>query len=389
MGLFDEADRFVGLLARTPCNQFGTCNQFGGASQDFAAFIGQAFIQSRQGGLAFTLPEKELPTPYAQHWHLTFEREVFGDVVLSAGYVGTKGTKLLRLTTPNLGPNVTPLIPLENSFTQPPVPVVVSPSVEGVLTRPNPALGPYQIFEGSASSTYHAMQLEARNRYSRGFQFTAAYTWSHAIDDVSDALPVGGAPQLPQNSFNLRAERGDASFDIRHRFAASLIWDVPFFGKSRGFRKHLLGGWQLASIFQAHTGQPFTLVLPFDANLDGNLSDRPSTLDGLVFFSGHGQQRVALAPGRSFTDFFNLGQDGAVGRNTARGDGFISLDLAFSKKFRLSESQSLQVRVEFFNALNRANFGLPVKTIGAPAFGAAVETIGPARIIQFALKYNF
>jgi len=397
----------VRLISPVPCNQFGTCNQFGGATQDFGALIGQLFAQSSFGGLSFTLPERKLRTPYAQQWHLTFEREAFGDFIFSAAYVGTKGTKLTRLTTPNLGPNVTPRIPISD-FTAP-FPVILNSSVQGGFisipltgnfcpppaicpdpsSRPIFTLGAYQIFEGSASSTYHALQLEARNRYAHGFQLTTSYTWSHAIDDVSDVLPIAGAPQLAQDSFNLRAERGDASFDIRHRFAASLLWDMPFFSKSEGFIRHVLGNWQLASIFSAHTGQPFTLGLPFDANLDGNQTDRPATTDGLVFLSGHGPQRIALSPGRRFTDFFTLSQAGAVGRNTVRGDGFMSLDLSLSKRFRLTERQGLQIRVEIFNALNRANFGLPIRVIGAPGFGSAVDTIVPARITQLGLKYDF
>ena len=72
-----------------------------------------------------------------------------------------------------------------------------------------------------------------------------------------------------------------------------------------------------------------------------------------------------------------------------RGDSFINLDLAFSKKFRFTEDQVLIFRTEIFNVLNRANFGLPIRVIGAPGFGSAVETITPARMIQFALKYGF
>jgi hypothetical protein len=161
----------------------------------------------------------------------------------------------------------------------------------------------------------------------------------------------------------------------------------------------------VASVFQAHTGQPFTLGVPFDANVDGNLSDRPATTDGLVFFNGHGPRRVGLAPGRLLTDFLPRPvvvedseflfiselefESGRVGRNTARADSFVNLDLALSKRFRVTESQHLTLRAEIFNALNRANFGSPVRIIGAPGFGSAVDTVTPARIIQFALKYDF
>lgn len=160
-------------------------------------------------------------------------------------------------------------------------------------SRPTSAPGAFRIFENSASSNYHALQVEGRRRYTGGLQFTAAYTYAHAIDDVSDLFPLAGAPVVAQNSFNLRLERGDANFDVRHRFASSLIWDVPYGRGAKGFVGALLADWQVASIFQAQTGQPFTLNLPYDANLDGNLSDRPPHTDGLIFFRGHGPRRVA------------------------------------------------------------------------------------------------
>lgn len=433
------------LLGSGACNQFGTCNQLGGAPEDFAALVGQLFLQNQNGGLAFTLPERRLRTPYAQQWHLTFERELFGDYALSVAYVGTKGTKLTRLTTPNRGPLVTPIISTLNVQViglQPGplnLPLIVSDRVlggfvfnhgtvacppfmfsvtVGAPTPPLPSvpvclnsignrgqhtLGAYQIIENSAGSNYHALQMEARSRYTRGFQFTAAYTWSHAIDEVSDLFPIAGAPILPQDSRDLRRERADANFDLRHRFASSFVWDLPFGGGSRGVAARVLGGWQLASVFHAHTGQPFTLNLPFDANLDGNLSDRPETTDGLIFLGGHGPRRVSLAPGRSPTDFTTSFErvlpDGlstvfvfhptSIGRNTARGDSFINLDLALSKRLAFAEGRTLLLRAEVFNALNRAHFGLPVRVIGAPGFGSAAETAAPARTIQFAVKYAF
>ena len=121
---------------------------------------------------------------------------------------------------------------------------------------------------------------------------------------------------------------------MRHRFAASLIWDLPFWRNSNSRIGRWAGGWQLASIFQAHTGQPFTLNLANDANLDGNLTDRPSTTDGLVFFGGHGRQKVAMAPTSNVTDFFTPGRDGFVGRNTVRGDSFVNLDVALEQGLR-------------------------------------------------------
>ena len=378
-------------------------NRFGGAAGDFVAAIGELFIQNRGGGgLAFTLPEKNLHTPYAQHWHVTLEREFLNDYVLSAAYVGSKGAKLTRLTTPNLGPNVTPSIQLADAnrgalaaariefpiiFTDCTLQTANRGRCSIQPERPVAELGAYQVFSNSANSIYHALQLESKKRFARGYTFSLAYTWSHAIDDVSDVFPIAGAPILPQNSFNLGAERDSANFDVRHLFSSSLIWDLPFWRGEKSVLARTLGGWQLAAILQAHTGQPFTLNVPFDANFDGNLTDRPSTTNGLTFVDGHSAQRVVqTAPTSSF---FVLGEDGGVGRNTVRGDSYVNLDLALNKNFAFTESQRLLFRFEIFNVLNRANFGLPIRAIGAPGFGSAVETANPARLLQFSLKYGF
>ena len=385
----------------------GTVNQFGGNPEDFVALIGTLFAQNLGiGGLAFTLPTRELATPYVQQWHLTVERQFLGDYAFSAGYVGTKGTKLTRLTTPNLGPNVTPFLPVGVS-PQIPFPVIPADLVQSVIrSRPNPFLGAIQIFENSATSDYHALQLETRKRYSSGYEFTASYTWSHAIDDVSDVFPIAGAPVLPQSSFDLSQERASANFDVRHRFAVSFIYDLPFYrdvtSVDAGSAAFWAGGWQVATIVQGNTGQPFTINIPFDANLDGNLTDRPLSDRGLVFVDEHGPQRVRLADNAQLSDFvfygfdftpngqiILFGQDGAVGRNTARADGLVNWDLALNKHFRFGESHDLEFRTEVFNVLNRANFGIPIRTVFNPGFGSAVETATPARTIQFALKYAF
>src|SRR5207253_1603455 len=112
-----------------------------------------------------------------------------------------------------------------------------------------------------AASNYHSLQLSGTKRFSRGFQMTAAYTWSHAIDDVSDVFDVAGASALAQDDRALLAERASANFDIRHRLAISTIGNVPFLGRfndAKGAKGLFLGGWQYASFSTYQTGQPFT-----------------------------------------------------------------------------------------------------------------------------------
>src|SRR5207244_2105428 len=148
--------------------------------------------------------------------------------------------KLTRFRTPNGGPNsiITPLNPFGltvDGERLPPVvpfPPLFFSNPQG--TRPNPALGAYTVFDSSAASNYHALQASVTKRFSGGRQITAAYTWSHAIDDVSDIFDLAGAFALPQDDSNLRAERGNANFDIRHRFVVSTLSSLPFLSRFNG-----------------------------------------------------------------------------------------------------------------------------------------------------------
>jgi hypothetical protein len=197
---------------------------------------------------------------------------------------------------------------------------------------------------------------------------------------VSDLFDLAGAPALPQNSFDRRAERGDANFDVRHRFVYSLIYDLPLWKNDK-----ILGGWQFASIGTFQTGQPYTIIAPFDVNLDGNLTDRLSDA-GSVQEVDNGAQRFIF---NGNTDQFAFGQNGFVGRNTFRAQGITNVDVALNKHFRFGERQDLEIRSEFFNVFNVTHFAIPINQLGFPSAGNAVYTRIPPRTIQFALKYSF
>jgi Carboxypeptidase regulatory-like domain len=358
-------------------------NQLQGGASSFVSNLATLANQMR-AGLAFSLPAQNLPTPLAQQWHVTFEREVTAQTVVTIGYIGTRGHRLTRITTPNFGPQNTPVVQsgsvtyLADNTTRVTTPALLMDTATLLLPpRPNANIGSYQIFQNAANSSYHALQIEATKRYGKQLNFTAAYTWSHAIDEVSDIFPISGAPIVAQNQRNPRSERGNANFDLRHRFTTSVTWEIP-----------KLNGWQLAAIVQAQTGQPFTINLPIDANLDGNLSDRPATLQGLQLINGN-RERVRLASGATLNDFLVQGQDGIVGRNTFRGARFVNFDVSLAKTFRWAEQRQVMLKAEVFNLFNRANFGLPVRTLDAPGFGSAVATVNPARILQLAIKLNF
>lgn len=352
------------------------------------------------GGLAYTLPDEQLRSPLAYHFNLQVERELLSDFLLNVAYVGTRGLRLTRFRTPNGGPNsvTLPIDPLGLTYDPgsllPPLFALALPPLSdldgGRFSRPNPNLGAYTIFDSSAASTYHSLQTTLTKRFAQGYQLTAAYTWSHALDDVSDVFDVAGAFALAQDDRVLRAERASANFDIRHRFALSLVGNLPLlerFNDNRGARGFLLGGWQFASLLTFQTGQPFTVNTSFDVNTDGNLTDRPDTLTGLTMVD---DRRVKLNLNAAPTSLLAaLGQNGRIGRNTFRASGVARTDLAVVKNFRLRGGHFLVFRAEAFNAWNRTHFGIPVRVLEAPSFGRAVDTLLNPRQIQFALKYVF
>ena len=343
------------------------------------------------GGPGFVLPTSDLVTPYAQHWSLTVEHEVSTGLLASLGYVGTRGVHLLRFATPNLGMNAVPIV-ADGLVIGDEVSLagfLVSPGTgvaQGTtFRRPFPLLGSITSIESDGNSTYHSLQAEASMRLSPTFKFTTAYTWSHAIDEVSDLFDLAGARTLPQNSFDRASERGDANFDVRHRFAGSFVWDLPWLRQNMA-----LGGWQLAGIVIVQTGQPFTVISSVDVNLDGNLTDRLNSSSGwsevnegslrYQFPTTIAGQRALIA---------TAGVDGAIGRNTFRAPGIANVDLAANKFFHFTETQSLEFRAEFFNLFNRTHFGIPANVLFAPGVGRSVNTTVPARTVQFALRYRF
>ncbi len=354
-----------------------------------------AINSSFPGGFGFTLPERKLRMPSAQHYSLTWEQELNSNAVLSVAYVGTLGRHLLRLTTPNLGPN---------AFLIPTVINVVNfqPNVTGVALgpgqlpvgngtvggRPVDRAGSVAIYESSANSRYDSLQLQLHGRFHRSTQYRISYTLSKAIDDVSDVFDLAGAPSLPQNSLSFAGERGPANFDVRHRLAYSFVAGFPAFKNRPAAFRAIFGNLQLAGTGSLRTGQPFTVNSIFDVNLDGNLTDRLDNTNGLVV-TGDRRQPLRLTTTDPTSLLARIGQDGRIPRNTFRAGNVVELDLSLSKSFLAGGNRRLVLRADVFNFINRANFGVPVRWLGAASFGEATDTITPGRRIQFAAKYSF
>lgn len=357
-----------------------------------------------------TLPARNLHTPMSHQYQFGFEQQIGLNLLLSAAYVGTQGRNLLRFTTPNLGPNYvlgpflfvapTGVEDIENSplpiprFYGVTLPPGATTGSDGSLQnngRPVKNVGAISQFETTAESRYDSLQVQLQGRWLRDIQFQISYTFSRAIDDVSDVFDLAGAYALPQNSLRID-ERGYANFDTRHRVAYSFNYRLPQMAASPGILRHTLGGLGIAGTGQFQTGQPFTVNSLFDVNLDGNLTDRPNTSAGIITTIDN-RKRLSLTVD-PLTLLAAPGRDGAVGRNTFRAGGFVIVNLALIKEFNIpigrdAEPHKITFRAEAFNLTNRANFGIPVRFLEAPGFGDATSTLTPGRRIQFGLRYSF
>jgi hypothetical protein len=347
--------------------------------------------------IGMTLPTRRLDMPMAHQYSLTVEHKLSQEMVLSVAYVGTQGRNLLRFTTPNLGPDsiLTPLAYQIVNLNDP------QPSLFGLaLTpgftisngklaggRPVPTVGTINRFETTANSRYDALQIQLRGRFSNSFQYQAGYTLSKATDDVSDVFDLAGAFALPQDSLTLAGERGPANFDARHRFAYDFIYDLPAFSDRGSAFRFFFANLQFAGTGQFQSGQPFTVNSIFDVNLDGNLTDRLNSANGIVV-TGNRRQPLQLTVDPT-TLLAPIGTDGSVGRNTFRAGSLLNLDLSLIKNFKFSDQRRLSLRMDVFNFINRANFGIPVRFLEAPGFGQATDTVTPGRRIQLAAKFTF
>lgn len=373
------------------------------------------------GGFGATLPARQLDTPKAYHYSFTFEQQLRQNLTVSAAYVGTQGHNLLRFTTPNLGENV--ILLAYNDFTQGAPTglgllcedgqsncpqftsfrgIVLAPGtsiIPGIRTpvggaqpfttggRPVTNVGAVTIYETTASSRYDALQLQARGRFANSLQYQLSYTLSSVTDDVSDVFDLAGASVLPQNSSTFEGERGAANFDARHRFTYNFTYELPSFSDRSSAFRAIFGGLEITSTGKFQTGQPFTVNSIFDVNLDGNLTDRLNTTSGIVVTEDRRQPlRLTVDPA---TLRAPIGQDGAVGRNTFRTGNLLELDLSLIKNFALAERRNIVFRMDVFNFINRANFGVPVRFLESPGFGQATDTVTPGRRVQLALKYIF
>ncbi|MGH9801095.1 MAG: hypothetical protein ACRD82_12085, partial [Blastocatellia bacterium] len=328
----------------------------------------QLLNQNFPPSFGLTLPAQRLTLPNAFHYSFAFEQQLSRDLTFSMAYVGTNGRNLLRLTTPNLGPanNIAPtrFQAFSGEGNIPGEPVVFGricvPSVSIAAGqrpcpgRPQKDIGAVNIYETTGSSRFDSLQFELRGRFRQQLQLNASYVFSDARDDVSEAFELAGSSSLPQNSGNFAGERSAANFDIRQRGTFSAIYEMDKLKEKLSAMGWVLNGLQVVAIGRVQTGQPFTVNTVYDVNLDGNLTDRLNSTNGLTM-TGDGRQPITVQATNPLSLLAPTGGDGRVERNAFRAGGLVAIDMAVSKAVQFSGSRRLVFRADFFNLFNRAN----------------------------------
>ena len=381
----------------------------------------------------FPLGVVAIPTkaiwPYMQQWHLDIQHEVLRNTVLTASYVGSKGTHLTRISDLNqLAPtplSQNPYTPgefIDTESTSPtfntdcklmtvngvPVTGQVATNVAVAACGASPDL--YRTYQGytsinhledRASSIYHAFQLSGRRQVG-GLQMALAYTYSHSIDDSSSRQDGNLV-----NAFDPLANRASSNFDQRHIFNFSYVWDLPFF-MNPGLTHKVLGGWQYSGIVSFSSGSPFTVTAGVDSAGVGNGITSTTAYADKV---GDPNTNISSAPGvlqlykpNAFAPPRPL-TFGNAGRNSLDNPNRTNFDMAIFKHFAVAERASFEFRAEAFNVFNHTQFGYVNGDGGSAASNSSNLNSGTAdvtggnflqvltahnpRILQLGLKFIF
>ena len=367
--------------------------------------------------------DPHLKTPYVLNWNFNVQQALTPTALLQVAYVANHGVHLYSVIDTN---QVNPLYDDGSETIGRPLATncPVSEGGQGFGGPCFPWLGFFNYLGNRSNSAYNSLQVTFTKRYSHGLYLLAGYTYAHAIDTATNNLAG-----VPPDSNNYSEERGNGDFDIRHRFTLSVTYDLP----AMKTRSQLLEGWQVTSIVNLQSGEPYTLgdfnddisytgeyndrwdmtgnpkdihwsataPLPYFDFSDAAHSDTSclaqatalGTLDNLYYYGCYHQGSAVITPPADTTQ-------GNMGRNIFRGPNFTNWDMGLSKVFRLGERFKLQLRGEMFNILNHANFDVftmntdlsTPSTVGTvvytPDVAAANPVIGSggSRHIQIAAK---
>jgi outer membrane receptor protein involved in Fe transport len=344
---------------------------------------------------ALTASDKRIRQPRYQEWNLELQQELGWRTVLSLNYVGNHG---IFEAVQNNGLNAfADKTNFPNGFGGLPA----ERDVNLIPVGPDARFSTVTQIQSIAVSNYNGLVTSLRHQFNRGFAFQFNYTWSHALDEISNGglLPFNAttnvSPLNPFNPFNIRANYGNADYDVRHYFSANYVWDNSLRHLFKWGPDAIFGGWTFSGTIFSRSGLPFTVIDGGTAgilNADNFGGTLPAQLAGATTSASCG--KTAATPsavsvvtpcldGNGFASPTSLAFNQA--RNQFRGPNYFDTDFSVMKHTKLTEMTSLGVGVQFFNLFNHPSFDQPVNDISAFAgagvpvgrgdFGTIVSTV--------------
>ena len=355
------------------------------------------------------------PTTYIEEWNLNIERQLGKNMVFQIGYEGTHGVHLTYLR--NLNQATTPTW---QNFSGP----------TGNEGRPYdstvPNIAAIRTEGHDISLSNNGLQVRFEKRSSNGWSMLNSYTYQHTIGQATESETPNSDGE-PQDTYNLRAERGDVTPDFRHQFTSAWSYELPF-GPGRRYLPDsgplglLIGGWQLNGIISIYSGQAFTPYLSFDPTNTSSGGPRPDQVGNPYNFSNAAlgfdggnnggpaagcavstHQNIncwynpaafafpAIAPGQpapppgtAYATMF-----GNATRGSLRSPAFYDTDFSVFKDFKIKERSQLELRGEIFNLFNTPQFALPNNQVDTPTAGQITSTLHESRQIQISVNFSF
>jgi Carboxypeptidase regulatory-like domain len=316
---------------------------------------------------------RNLSNPKYVEWNFEIQHALGTKAIVSANYVGNYGYDELYSND------------YQNSFGFGDLPA----------TAPDPRVGLVKFLTSGAVSNYNGLTLSIKANTWHGLTGSFTYTYSHALDEVSNAgiLPFSVITSITNqiNPYSLRDNYASADYDARHQLSASYIYALPFKSEHR-LLNSAIGGWQLSGTMFYRTGFPFSVI---DGGTLGGLAANNlnpsfntillqpefsrrnfSNVDSCVATACFGMAGTGSTAPYLFAPATNFTGD-VVGRNAFRGPGFLGGDMSLRKNFQFTERVGFQIGLNAYNWFNHANYGAPYPNTNAPFFGQAVFTQTP------------